>query len=76
MAFAGEHCDKIKFKNQYGIPENACRYHHDSCVSTREKSYRCHQIASIVAFRIWPKSISAFVGEGILLEQCRGARKK
>ena len=71
-----DHCDKIKLRNQYGIPENAI-----VIIMTAAFRPEKNQMGAIKSLQVLhstynQKAYLLFVGEGILLEECRSMAEK
>jgi glycosyltransferase involved in cell wall biosynthesis len=69
-------CDKIKLRNQYGIPENAA-----VIIMTAAFRLEKNHIGAIKSLQVLhstynQKAYLLFVGEGMLLEQCRTMAEK
>ena len=72
----GDPCDKIKLRSQYGIPENAA-----VIIMTAAFRPEKNHIGAIKSLQLLhsvydQKAYLLFVGEGMLLEQCRGMAEK
>jgi glycosyltransferase involved in cell wall biosynthesis len=72
----GDHCDKIKLRNQYGIPENAV-----VIIMTAAFRPEKNHIGAIKSLQLLhsvynQKAYLLFVGEGILFDQCRTVVEK
>ena len=73
---AGDYCDKIKLRNQYGIPENVA-----VIIMTAAFRPEKNHVGAIKSLQLLhsvynQKAYLLFVGEGMLLEQCRGVAEK
>jgi glycosyltransferase involved in cell wall biosynthesis len=72
----GDHCDKMKLRNQYGIPENAA-----VIIMTAAFRPEKNHIGAIKSLQLLHsiydrKAYLLFVGEGLLFDQCKAVVAK
>ena len=72
----GDHSDKIKLRNQYGIPENAAVIIMTAAFRPEKNHIGAIQSLQVLHSKYNQKAYLLFVGEGMLLEQCRGMAEK
>jgi glycosyltransferase involved in cell wall biosynthesis len=72
----GDHCDRIKLRNQYGIPENAEVIIMTAAFRTEKNHAGAIQSLQLLHSVYNQKAYLLFVGEGMLLEQCRALAEK
>jgi glycosyltransferase involved in cell wall biosynthesis len=72
----GDHCDKIKLRNQYGIPENAAVIIMTAAFRPEKNHVGAIKSLQMLHSTYNQKAYLLFVGGGTLLEQCRGVAEK
>jgi len=72
----GDHCDKIKLRNLYGIPENASVIIMTAAFRQEKNHIGAIQSLQVMHSTYNQKAYLLFVGEGMLLEQCRMLAEK
>lgn len=72
----GDHCDKLKLRKQYDIPENADVIIMTAAFRTEKNHSGAIQSLQILHSVYNQKAYLLFVGEGMLLDQCRRLAEK
>jgi len=71
-----DYCDRIKLRNQYGIPENAAVIIMTAAFRPEKNHIGAIQSLQVLHSVYNQKAYLLFVGEGMLMEQCRMMAEK